>query len=638
MKMVANEMLDSFRDDPNLLQRVITGDEAWVYGYDVEPKAQSSQWKLLHEPRPKKVRLVRSNVKVLLTVFFDCRGWCIMSSCHRVERSIMNITCKLCAICAKQSARNARICGRTKIGFCTTITPLLIVAYLAPCDFFLFPKLKRPMKGRRYATLDEIKTASKEELKKILKNYFLKCFEDWKNVGTTYRIKRWSFKLAAFNYTVGFRKSSDNSYVDALSRLPLESSVRESLDEDQVLLLRKLNEVPFSFREVAYETSRDKILENPIAPYYKINEELSLEFGCLQWRERVVIPQKLRSLISNDLREMHMGIVKIKMIAKRYFLVVRIGMPPATISEWTWPEKQWHRLHLDLAGPFMGRMFLVLVDAYSKWIEIFILKDITRKTILSHLGEIFARFVLPEFLVTNNGRQFVSGEFEQFTKMNGIRHTKTSPNNPSTKANLQRFLFAHRPFPQTVIKEFPRGTANEEKFEINILEFNTKIGNPREVFHEAVRRQKQFTTGCEVYFHNYATGPKWKKGTILKLLSCHHYLIGCEGLVYKRFINQLRPVRKKQGETRNLIPSQTSGEKSVGGIQKESEEEVPEVTSGNKEETAAVHVPSCTPRPGTAAVQVPSCSPKPEPAAVQVPVRSPKPQRARKPLDRLEYY
>ena len=32
---------------------------------------------------------------------------------------------------------------------------------LPPCDFFLFPKLKRPMKGRRNATIDEIKTASK---------------------------------------------------------------------------------------------------------------------------------------------------------------------------------------------------------------------------------------------------------------------------------------------------------------------------------------------------------------------------------------------------------------------------------------------------------------------------------------------
>ena len=51
---------------------------------------------------------------------------------------------------------------------------------LAPCEFFLFPKLKRPMKGRRYATFEEIKAASKEELNKITKNDFLKCFENWK--------------------------------------------------------------------------------------------------------------------------------------------------------------------------------------------------------------------------------------------------------------------------------------------------------------------------------------------------------------------------------------------------------------------------------------------------------------------------
>ena len=36
-----------------MLQRVITGDESWVYGYDVKTKAQSSQWKLPHEPRLK---------------------------------------------------------------------------------------------------------------------------------------------------------------------------------------------------------------------------------------------------------------------------------------------------------------------------------------------------------------------------------------------------------------------------------------------------------------------------------------------------------------------------------------------------------------------------------------------------------
>ncbi|KYN13102.1 hypothetical protein ALC57_14709, partial [Trachymyrmex cornetzi] len=51
---------------------------------------------------------------------------------------------------------------------------------LAPCDFFLFPKLKRPMKGRRFATIEEIKAASLEELKAIPKSAFQKCFDDWK--------------------------------------------------------------------------------------------------------------------------------------------------------------------------------------------------------------------------------------------------------------------------------------------------------------------------------------------------------------------------------------------------------------------------------------------------------------------------
>ncbi|UYV74077.1 hypothetical protein LAZ67_11002043 [Cordylochernes scorpioides] len=148
---IANEMLDSVRDDPNLLQRVITGDEAWVYGYDVETKAQSSQWKLAHEPKPKKARQVRSNVKVLLTVFFDCRGV--------VHHEFLPQ-------------------GRTHDN-APAHTSLLVRDILAKNNTLMMPqppKLKRPMKERRYATLDEIKTASKEELK----NDFLKCFEDWK--------------------------------------------------------------------------------------------------------------------------------------------------------------------------------------------------------------------------------------------------------------------------------------------------------------------------------------------------------------------------------------------------------------------------------------------------------------------------
>jgi len=70
---IAQELLNDVNDDPDLLKRVITGDETWVYGYDVETKAQSSQWKRPEEPRPKKAHQVRSNV-ILLIVFFDYNG------------------------------------------------------------------------------------------------------------------------------------------------------------------------------------------------------------------------------------------------------------------------------------------------------------------------------------------------------------------------------------------------------------------------------------------------------------------------------------------------------------------------------------------------------------------------------------
>ena len=54
---------------------------------------------------------------------------------------------------------------------------------MAPYDFFLFPKIKRTLKGRRFIAINDIKSASLKELKAIAKIEFEKCFEDWK--------KRW---------------------------------------------------------------------------------------------------------------------------------------------------------------------------------------------------------------------------------------------------------------------------------------------------------------------------------------------------------------------------------------------------------------------------------------------------------------
>ncbi|UYV80271.1 hypothetical protein LAZ67_18002251 [Cordylochernes scorpioides] len=160
---IANEMLDSVRDDPNLLQRVITGDEAWVYGYDVETKAQSSQWKLPHEPRPKKARQGRTVNKE-----YYLQGMRNLLEAIRQKRPDLWKNKNWLLHHDNAPAHTSLLVRDLLAKNNTLMMPQPPYSPdLAPCDFFLFPKLKRPMKGRRYATLDEIKTALKEELKNI---------------------------------------------------------------------------------------------------------------------------------------------------------------------------------------------------------------------------------------------------------------------------------------------------------------------------------------------------------------------------------------------------------------------------------------------------------------------------------------
>lgn len=202
---IAENSLADVSDDPNLLSRIITGDETWVYGYDVETKTQSSQWKLPNEPRPKKARQVRSNVKVLLTVFFDCNGvvhheFLPRGKTVNKEYYIQVLRRLREAIRRKRPElwRNnnwllhhdnapphtALVIREFLTKHSTTVMPQPPYSPdMAPCDFFLFPKLKRPLKGQRFSTIEEIKEESLKVLNAIPKTEFQKCFEDWK--------KRW---------------------------------------------------------------------------------------------------------------------------------------------------------------------------------------------------------------------------------------------------------------------------------------------------------------------------------------------------------------------------------------------------------------------------------------------------------------
>lgn len=66
--------MGSIKNDPHFFERVITGDECWVFEYDPETKRQSMEWHTATSPRPKKARMSKSKIKCMLICFFDRHG------------------------------------------------------------------------------------------------------------------------------------------------------------------------------------------------------------------------------------------------------------------------------------------------------------------------------------------------------------------------------------------------------------------------------------------------------------------------------------------------------------------------------------------------------------------------------------
>jgi len=95
-------------------------------------------------------------------------------------------------------------------------------------------------------------------------------------------------------------------------------------------------------------------------------------------------------------------------------------------------------LHVDNAGPFLGKMFLITVDAHSKWIDAKAVSAATSKITIEHLRSLFSNFGLPEVLISDNGPCFTSSDFQEFMHKNDICHIKVPPYHPSSNGMAER--------------------------------------------------------------------------------------------------------------------------------------------------------------------------------------------------------
>ena len=289
------------------------------------------------------------------------------------------------------------------------------------------------------------------------------------------QMQRWALLLSAYSYDLEFRSTDLHANADSLSRLPLPDSVPVGNPQDPAIFnLRQIVSLPVTANDVIAATRTDPTLRkllvylrrgwpesvpDHLLPFWRKKEGLSIESDCILWGCRIVIPEKLRQEVMEELHKDHPGVVRMKSLARSHVWWPDIDKAieecvkacqacqssknspaKAPLHPWAWATVPWERIHVDFAGPFVGRMFLLATDAHSKWPEIVLMSSTTTAKTIAVLRDMFARNGIPRQLVSDNRPQFISGEFRQFMAANGVKHIRSSPYHPATNGAAERLV------------------------------------------------------------------------------------------------------------------------------------------------------------------------------------------------------
>lgn len=180
---------------------IVTGDESWVYSYDPETKQQSSVWVFEDEDLPTKVIRGRSVNKKMIAVFFRRSGPVAVipledrrtvNSEWYCEVALPQMFAKLQTGRQRTGLRNilvhhdnasshtaARTLDFLKDSGVQLVTHPPYSPDLAPCDFFLFPTVKKMMRGKRFSSADAAVTEFQRIFEDLSENEFSECFKKW---------------------------------------------------------------------------------------------------------------------------------------------------------------------------------------------------------------------------------------------------------------------------------------------------------------------------------------------------------------------------------------------------------------------------------------------------------------------------
>nr|XP_054749950.1 uncharacterized protein K02A2.6-like [Lytechinus pictus] len=292
------------------------------------------------------------------------------------------------------------------------------------------------------------------------------------------RLQRFRMRMMRFDAKTLYVPGKQQTSADTLSRAPVERPGRSDvsfIEEvesyaststinlpvtvkrlDEIRKAQKADEVCAKVRDYCIKGWPEYMPHNPILKnYFEQRGHLSVVDDLLVYDERLVIPRALRLDILERLHQGHLGITKCRgraresvwwpglstsleeMISNCTTCAIHRQQVHEPLMTSSFPSRPWERLGMDLFE-HKGKTFLIVVDYYSRWIEIKQLQGQTTAAVISSLKEIFATHGIPDLVVTDNGPQFANENFRKLAEEYGFVHTTSSPRYPQANGEAER--------------------------------------------------------------------------------------------------------------------------------------------------------------------------------------------------------